>query len=42
MEQLTRYVHDALFDHPALTDVKDEICLVLSGSRAVFKSDANK
>ena len=35
MEQLTRYVHDALFDHPVLAGAKDEICLVLSGSRAV-------
>jgi hypothetical protein len=35
MEQLTHYIHDALLDHPVLTDAKDEICFVLSGSRAV-------
>jgi hypothetical protein len=35
MGQLGRYIGDALFDHPELTDARDTISLVLSGSRAV-------
>ena len=35
MDQLLRYVREALYDHPALADARDEISLALAGSRAV-------
>jgi len=35
MEQLERYVRDALFEHPVLSGARDRISLVLAGSRAV-------